>query len=220
MTDVIANIYISGGKILAKLYTAIWSSNIQHISWFDHRFDFLRGPANWYWTERGIYAREAIKPGGAVLEIGCGDGIYADYFYSGKAGWVDAVDKDTKAIGFANRNHQRANIRFLEGDAATIKFPQRKYDTVCMYEVIEHFSPEDGKRMLSKIGGYLAKGGKLAGSTPLMTDRKMHNWEHQNEFFFQDQLVKFLGSVFGKVSVKTSRWPDRMTAYFVCEQPK
>lgn len=83
--------------------------------WFDHRIDLYRwrDHLNPHWTERGIYSKEVMFKGCRVLDLACGDGFYAKYFYlSTGATLIDGIDINSKAIAHAKKYHSDSHIRF------------------------------------------------------------------------------------------------------------
>lgn len=207
------------GKFVGWLYSRLWP--ILGVSWFDHRFDYLLGPGYWYWSERGVLGAQAIQEGDSVLDLCCGDGLFSALFYGVKAGHVDAVDRDARAIALARRRYARSKISYSVADAVVDEFPGSGYNVVFLFSAIEHFSAEAGARLLQKIGNSLCvKGGVLLGSTPLVTTRGGHNFEHDNEFLSAEQLRSFLSSHFKSVELWCSPWPrGRMEGYFRCREP-
>ena len=159
------------GSIVGNLYTKGWG--FLNISWFDHLFDHLRGPSNWHWYERGILGCRIIKPDDIVLDICCGDGIYSGLFYSQKAKFVDAVDRDDHALSYAKRRYRRDNVQFHKVDVINEGFHKRIYDVVFLFAAIEHFSIENGMKLLQKIANVLvtSKNGTFFGSTPIFQER-------------------------------------------------
>src|ERR1700731_5289170 len=72
---------------------------------FDHaidRFHLWEKLRNAQWLERGVYSRLALK-GKSVLELCCGDGFNAKYFYSLCSDRVLSCDFDPKAIKTARQ---------------------------------------------------------------------------------------------------------------------
>lgn len=217
--NISAKFLIKWARYIGNQYTSIWTN--LHTSSFDHRFDYLRGIDNYYWYERAIFAIQRIKPENIVLDVGCGDGIYSGLFYSKAAKKVDAIDLDDEAVKHAKKHYSRKNVKFQSISIQDWLKKGKKYDTVLMFAVIEHFTPQDGIRTLKGIGKSLTKDGILFGSTPIFSDTGMHNFDHQNEFFSNDKLKSFLETSFKDVTIFISKWPnDRNECYFECRQPK
>ena len=206
-------------RLAGHAFTYLWG--LLDIPWFDHRIDHLRGPENWHWHERGVLAQRVMKPGGRVLDLCCGDGIYSGLVYAPHAAQVDAVDRDGLALAMARWRFRRPNLRFLRRDIVHDELPAATYDTVCWFEAIEHFSVEAGHRVLAKVARALAPtGGVLIGSTSIFAHAGGHNDEHDNEFLTVEQLQAFLAPHFAQVEIRTSPWPDRTAAYFECREPR
>jgi len=213
--DIFARVWISFGKILGYTYTKLFG--LVGTSWYDHRFDYLRGMDNFHWLERGFFALERIKTRDDVLDLGCGDGIFSGVFYSSKAKRVLAIDIDQKAIAHAQKYYGRKNVRFIKADIKNMQLPSNKFDTIFMFAVLEHFSPEDGIKVLKNIKKSLKKNGIFFGSTPIFSHTKFKaNFEHKNEFGSVQELEEFLKTVFKNVRVFQSHWPQRNECYFEC----
>src|SRR5207253_2780255 len=61
-------------------------------------------------VERGVFSLLAMEPGCKALELCCGDGFNAHYFYSIRVGSMLSVDFDPKAIAYARRNFRAENV--------------------------------------------------------------------------------------------------------------
>jgi len=208
---------LTEAKHIGDAYTANWGALNQ--AWYDHRYDWARGPSYWYWMERGVYANRYIEDGNAVLDLCCGDGMYT-LFYVDKARVVYGVDGDAHAVAHANAHYARPNVKFYHADALRGVWPIAEADVVTFYAALEHFTAADGRALLKRIADILAPGGRLIGSTPLFPQGDgVHAADHRNEFASQEELRKFLLSVFGSVELWTSRWnSQRAEMYFLCRR--
>jgi len=88
-----------------------------------------------HWLERGVFSLLALAPGCKVLELCCGDGFNAYYFYSSRAGSIHSVDFDPKAIAYAKKHFQAENVTYTLADIRT-QMPQarrfpRQAETIC-----------------------------------------------------------------------------------------
>jgi SAM-dependent methyltransferase len=187
-----------------------------HHSWFDHRLDESDWPDRIFWVERGVLGRFHLPMGAKVLDLCCGDGYFADCFWSPSAGHVDAVDRDPDALSFARAVHSKPNVRYSRCDIVEGEWPGVDYDLICFFEAIEHLSEQDGKRVLERIKDALGPSGWLVGSTPAVdqASRGRGNDEHDNEFEGIDVLTEFLSQVFAEPRVFSSYHPARTTLYF------
>jgi SAM-dependent methyltransferase len=212
--DLAARIVFLQGRLVSWLFCRLMP--ILGVTWFDHRFDHLRGPSNWYWSERGVLGAQLICSGDTVLDLCCGDGLFSALFYSVKANHVDALDRDRRAIALAWRRYRKANVKFLVADVVADEFPRPDYSVALFFSAIEHFSAEAGSRVLQRIAASLAKTNSvLLGSTPIVATRGGHNFEHDNEFLSMEQLKCFLSSHFGSIELRCSPWPGgRVEGYF------
>src|SRR5688500_7637661 len=89
---------------------------------FDHHIDLYHqwlADRNPFWVERGVFGALALRPGGGMLELACGDGFNARNFYSLHCREVVACDFDPAAIGTALRKNSAPNVRFVLADIRT-----------------------------------------------------------------------------------------------------
>lgn len=210
-------VLIGVNKLAAWVMTVRWG--IYGVPWFDHRFDYLRGPENWYWCERGVLALRQMPADARVLDVCCGDGTYSGLFYVKRARSVDAIDRDDDALAVARARYTDARLNFRRQDVLADPFPGSSYDLVSFFAALEHFSSAAGYELLQKIGRTLSPQGVLIGSTPIVPHLGGHNDEHDNEFLSEEQVRVFLAPLFGKVELYTSQWVDRGECYFECREP-
>jgi SAM-dependent methyltransferase len=110
--------------------------------------------------ECAIYAgRELPRP---VLDIGCGDGCFADVLL-GSAGRIDhGIDADEQEVSRARR---RGTYRFLEvGRAEQIPLPDASIGTIMSNSTLEHIAALDAA--LAEIHRVLRPGGRLFITVP------------------------------------------------------
>lgn len=189
--------------------------NVPH--WYDHSLDYWKWPADLHphWLERGIYAVQVMTPGCKVLDIGCGDGFYSHYFYASIAGQVDAIDLDRNAIAHARRYHAHSNLRFVQQNAVTDRFPDTNYEVIVMDGALGHFQPEDLDALLRRIRAALAPGGLFVGFE-VAESEDAQSWDHPialpDEQAFRDLLAPY----FPHVAIYTNHTPGRYNVYFRC----
>lgn len=214
---ILADFWLFVGKFLGDTYTKLFG--LVGTSWYDHRFDYLRGAGNFYWLERAFFALDRIFPTSYVLDLGCGDGTFSGLFYGSKAKKVLAIDNDARAIKHAKRYYRRKNVKFVKIDINKYNFPENEFDQVFMFAVIEHFKPADGMKILDGINRSLRPNGMFFGSTPIFANTKFKaNYEHENEFDSVESLNKFLKKAFSQVRVFQTNWPGRNECYFECKK--
>jgi len=202
-------------KQVGKQYTSGWRR--LGISWYDHRYDWARGPENWMWYERGILGHHHIREGDRVLDLCCGDGMFSGLVFGKKASLVHGVDRDPQAIALAQELYTRGNVEFFQRDILEDEFPAAEYDAVLFFAAIEHFGHEQIDYLLSKIAGALAQGGILLGSTLLLGIN--NNPEHAVEFTSVEEVKRLLAPHFKQVTTWTTIWKETRTeVYFLCSQ--
>ena len=184
--ELAAEVHIAVGRALAWTYEKVWS--LRKLRYFDHRFDYLRGPHYVNWQERGILGAQAIPQRGKVLDLCCGDGFYTKNYYAPRASHVDGIDLDDSAIGMAKRRNGARNAAFFVGDVTCMGFPGRNYDVVLFFSALHFISEERRTALLSKIVASLKPDGVLVGSATLPREslqalltlhfKQVHLWEY------------------------------------------
>ena len=100
-----------------------------------------------------------------ILDIGCGIGIFAYYCKKDKFKDYTGIDTDNNAIRICKEKFH--DFRFHNIDA--IKFlanNKKKYDLIFMSHVLEHFSADDGDRIISLISKSLSDEGTFINIMP------------------------------------------------------
>jgi hypothetical protein len=232
--NAVGKVTMWSNSLVGNAYTKVWPTFL--FTWFDHRFDYMRGPQNWHWLERGVFGNMVIEPGYRVLDLCSGDGIYSGLFYSVRASYVDAIDRDKKAISLAKKRYSKLNIRFLTADVLNDPFPESSYDVVFLFAAIGYFSIEDGTHLIQKIARALPnRNSVFVGSTPILPPRtscdpQQHDRSQGSSIGKSrgvvmepmpiEVLKSFLQPHFHEIKLWTSEWPTRTEAYFVCKSPR
>jgi SAM-dependent methyltransferase len=188
---------------------------------FDHRIDLYYQwlkTRNALWVERGVFSSMALKPGGRVLELACGDGFAACNFFSLRSREVISCDFDPRAIATARRYHAAPNITHVLADIRTA-MPEGDFDNIVWGAAIEHFTPAEIDRLLQEITRRLGPAGILSGYTIVeRTDRVKSLLHHEYEFQNKADLMRFLRPHFRSVTVFETIYPDRHNLYFWASQ--
>jgi SAM-dependent methyltransferase len=209
--------------------SALWASGAHHrlflAQWgiypvpefFDHKIGLYwmwkarRSP---HWVERGVFSLLALEPGCKVLELCCGDGFNAHYFYSIRAGSILAVDFDPKAVNYANKNFRAPNVTYALADIRT-QMPEGIYDNIVWDAAIEHFTEAEIATVMSNIKERLRPDGILSGFTIVeRLDGKKMLPHHEYEFKSKEDLARFFYPHFKNVKVFETLYPDRHNLYF------
>lgn len=83
-----------------------------------------------------------------VLEIGCGDGTRLAKAARASKSWI-GIDSDSTAIRQANETNHPPNVEFVDGDAASLTWPDSTFDVVMFTLSLHHI---DFAAMPSAIG--------------------------------------------------------------------
>lgn len=150
----------------------MYNDNIySYILFLDHKFAYE-------------YAKQYVNKNSTVLEIGCGDGYGTDYL-SKYCERIEAVDVSKDAIKKAAAMYSSQNCAFNYYDGVNLTYPDKSFDVVISFHVIEHV--EDVRLFLNNIKRVLKEDGKFIITTPSRTHRlapnqKPWNKEHLREY--------------------------------------
>jgi ubiquinone/menaquinone biosynthesis C-methylase UbiE len=105
-------------------------------------------------------AAAAGLAGARVLEVSCGHGGGASYLTRtfGPAEYV-ALDLNPEGIRYCQTRHQVANLRFIQGDAMALPFPDGSFDVVVNVEA-SHCYP-DFRKFVDEAARVLKPGGRF-----------------------------------------------------------
>jgi 2-polyprenyl-3-methyl-5-hydroxy-6-metoxy-1,4-benzoquinol methylase len=110
----------------------------------------------------------ACRPEMAVLEIGCGTGLFLAYLKSKGVSEFIGIDLDP---ALAPHIPPEVADRFRAGDVRDFLkagAEGRRFDRVAMYDVLEHFTHEEGAELLRSLSAVLNPGAKLLIKVPNM----------------------------------------------------
>ncbi len=207
----IARYWVSGAH--RRLFFAEWRIP-KRPEFFDHHIDLYytwQSSRMAHWLERGIFSTLAIKRGGKLLELGCGDGFNARNFYSSLSESVIACDFNKKAISTAKRKNSQKNINYLLADIRN-EMPKGDFDNIVWESAIEHCTEEEIKLIMTDIKHRLYnKSGTLSGHTRSDTIAL-----EQCNYEFKDMadLKRFLTPHFKNVTVFETVFSNRLNLYF------
>jgi 2-polyprenyl-3-methyl-5-hydroxy-6-metoxy-1,4-benzoquinol methylase len=96
-----------------------------------------------------------------ILDIGCGDGLFLDYYPQTKYTGIDISEEN---ISLARERHP--GIEFIAIDATRTNFPNEYFTHIVCIETIEHLSIETLRSLLLELQRICKKGGKIVITTP------------------------------------------------------
>lgn len=101
---------------------------------------------NWFSTPRGRLADRLekkiisdlvkVRPGDKILDVGCGTGHFSVFFKSLGAE-VAGLDPSAEMLEQAPSLYRDKEVKFMEGSAYRLPFPDRSFDLVTMITVLE-----------------------------------------------------------------------------------
>ena len=167
-----------------------------------------------HWVERGVFSLLAMNPNCKVLELCCGDGFNAHYFYSCRVKSMLSVDFDPKAISYAQKHFHAENVTYRLADIRT-QMPEGVFDNVIWDAAIEHFTEVEIADIMANIKRRLTADGILSGFTIVeKADGKKMLPHHEYEFKSKEDLARFFEPHFKNVTVFETIYPDRHNLYF------
>lgn len=86
---------------------------------------------------------------GRVLDLACGSGVYSDFIHN-LGHEVTGVDNQPAFVKKAAKAYP--DVSFQIGDANKLKFKADSFDTVVLFDILEHLDDEKTLKAISKIG--------------------------------------------------------------------
>ena len=181
----------------------------------------------WYehWHRYAMAA--ALAKDSVVLDLACGEG-YGAHLLAQHAREVTGVDCDAKTVAHAQRTYQRANLRYVLGDATAVPAPDHSFDLVVSFETLEHLAEQE--QMLDEFRRVLKPDGVLLISSP---DKAQYSdaTGYDNEFhvreLYRQELAELLAPrfpasrLFGQqLLFQSAIWPldHAQNGPLVCQQ--
>jgi SAM-dependent methyltransferase len=205
-------------------YIYEWRLMAHPPEWFDHHIDLYwkwhvtRNATSW---ERGIFGLLAMRQGCRVLDLCCGTGFFAYYFYSGRASSVVAMDYSAAAIAQAKRNFQAPNIEYRQGDIRT-DLPDGPFDNAALNAALEYFTPQEVGTLLDDIKARLTPNGILSGNSIVARKSGLAHPAQKQEFFSREELAALLKRHFAHVVILKTTFidpsMDRTNLYFFASE--
>jgi SAM-dependent methyltransferase len=135
-----------------------------------------------------------------VLDAGCGAGYGTEYLAT-NAATVIGIDSSIEAIRFARAKYIAPNLNFFAAACEALPFPDRSFDLIVSFEVIEHLADSAG--YLREVARVLTPTGKLILSTPNKRQYSDAIPDYENPYhlheFYSDEWHLLLADVFPHV---------------------
>jgi|GEM_PF-971389 len=134
-----------------------------------------------------------------VLDLASGEG-YGVALLASVAQDVTGIDIDEETVSHASNRYIQNNLRFVKGAIQDIPFPDKAFDLITCFEVIEHVSEQE--KVLDEALRLLTDEGLLVISTPnkrLFTDEIGQAWPWHVKEFYYSEFQHLLRSKFNDV---------------------
>jgi len=109
------------------------------------------------------YLVERRKPGGVLLDVGCGTGEFLQVMAHSHKWQVFGVEPDANAAHYASRI---TGAKIFCGRLEDVEYPPHFFDVITMWHVLEHFY--EPINMLGKIRQMLKPDGVLVAAVPVL----------------------------------------------------
>ena len=163
-------------------------------------FNFRNDPKRLgFVLSRYKFAARMTPKKGAILELGCSEGIGATLFMERARNYV-GIDYDEKAIQSAKKNIAKENITFILDDF--MGKVVGSFDAVSSLDVVEHIHPEFEKIYFETIVSNLTQHGICIIGTPNATSAPYASHASQIghvNLFTQERLTDTLKRYFHQV---------------------
>lgn len=143
------------------------------------------------------FALNYINTNSEVLDLGCGTG-YGTFLLSKYARSVIGVDGNSDAIAYSKKKYIRKNLLFEQRNLDVVTVQPKKFDIVCMFEVIEHL--RNPNRILKYIKDSLPADGVFVMSTPNVNVFASYSKYHIHEYN-RNELTNLLKQYFSYVEI-------------------
>jgi tellurite methyltransferase len=144
-----------------------WSPWAREYARDPERYVFGTAPSDW--------AREIarlVRPGDAVLDLGCGEGRDS-VFFAGLGAAVTGVDLSTDGLAKARRlaRQRGVRVRWIEGDM-TGALPAGRFDLIFSCGTIHYVPRAERRHLFRRLAAMSRPGGRQAHV--VFTDRDVH----------------------------------------------
>lgn len=138
--------------------------------------------------KRYEFARTLMESDDIVGDMACGSG-YGSMMLLEKCDEVYSVDIDSITIDEVAKRYQNENIKFVVGDLLNLQV-ENKFDKIVSFETLEHFTPEDLRKVLINFHRALKEGGVLIFSTPYNQEQSEASMKFHRSFYITENTIQ------------------------------
>lgn len=145
-------------------------------TWSPWAYEYARDPGRYvFGTAPSDWAREVaclVRPGDAVLDLGCGEGRDS-VFFAGLGAMVTGLDVAADGLDKARRlaRRRRVRVRWIEG-SMTEALPAGRFDLIFSCGTIHYVPRTERRRLFRRLAAVTRPGGHQAHV--VFTDRHVH----------------------------------------------
>jgi len=117
--------------------------------------------------DREVWTPAGFRADHAVLEIGCGTGLFLAYLAEKGVSRFAGIDQDP-ALAEVAPSAARAHFHVADAGQylAEVRLRGETFDRVALFDVLEHFDAEAGRELLAGVRTVLAPGGGVVIKVP------------------------------------------------------
>jgi SAM-dependent methyltransferase len=116
--------------------------------------------------DREFWSPAECVPGMSVLELGCGTGLFLAYLQAKGVTRFVGVDHDPALAKIVPDSVRDRFVVSGIGEFLGSDRGQGPWNRIAMFDVLEHFKPDDGRTLLAHLGDVLAPGGRIVVKVP------------------------------------------------------
>lgn len=150
--------------------------------------------------------------GGKILEVGCGSGYGIAQLAQQNSALYFAVDRQPETIHYARKFDQQRRIGFAVSDGCFLTFPDRTFDRVFCFQVLEHV--QDQAKFVQELLRVSRPGGMLMLTTPNRVTYAAENNYVPNPFHVHEfdlaELIEFFMDFGRDLEIKGIRKSPRL----------
>ena len=113
-----------------------------------------------------VWAPAAFRPEMSVLEVGCGTGPFLAYLHAKGVKEIVGVDHDPNLAEVVPEQVRDSLVIASLWDYIAKNAGNRRFDRIALFDVLEHFSYQDGLKLLKALRQMLTEDGRIVLRVP------------------------------------------------------